>query len=71
MQIYDVEIFWDDEADVWVATSDAIPIALENASYDTLIDRVRTAAPEILELNNKLHNSVQFRFKTERLIACG
>jgi len=43
---------WDDEADVWIAISEDIPLALESDSLDTLMNRVRLAAPEIIELNH-------------------
>ena len=47
-----VRIAWDDEADVWIATSDDIPgLALEHGSFDALVERVRLASPELLELN--------------------
>lgn len=50
---YKVNMLWDDEAGVWVATSDDIPgLVLESGSFDALLERVRFAAPEILKLNN-------------------
>ena len=49
---YIVSLKWDDEANVWVAVCDDIPLALESASLDELINRVRIAAPEIIELNS-------------------
>ncbi|MBR6358407.1 MAG: DUF1902 domain-containing protein [Lachnospiraceae bacterium] len=48
----EINIFWDEEASVWVAVSDAIGLALESASYDALIERLRVAAPEMAALNN-------------------
>ena len=50
---YKVLLTWDDEASVWVAENDDIPIAFESASLDKLIERVKIAAPELLELNGK------------------
>ena len=42
----------DDEAEVWMTTSDDIPgLILEDDSADKLIQRVILAAPEIIELN--------------------
>ena len=52
MNEYKVNLFWDDEANVWVATCDEIPLALEDGSLDKLIYRVKLAAPELIELNN-------------------
>ena len=51
--IYTVNVIWDNEAGVWVATSDDIPgLVLESGSFDALIERVRIAAPELLQLNS-------------------
>lgn len=50
---YTVELFWDEESSTWVATSEDIPgLILGSESADKLIERVRLAAPEIMELNN-------------------
>ena len=49
---YIVNLILDNEANVWVATSNDIPgLILESKSYDTLLARVKLAAPELLELN--------------------
>lgn len=49
---YNVKLTWDKEANVWVATSDDIPgLVLESNSYDALIEKVKIASPELLELN--------------------
>jgi len=68
---YDVNITWDDEADVWIAISDEIPLALESDSYDALIERIKVAAPEILELNSVSNMPTSFLIKSERLVAHG
>ena len=52
MNEYKVNLFWDDEANVWIATCDEIPLAMEDGSLDKLIYRVKLAAPELIELNN-------------------
>lgn len=49
---YRVDFTWDEEADVWIAQSNDIPgLVLEGGSLDALIERVRFAAPELIELN--------------------
>lgn len=68
---YDVNLFWDDEALVWVAIADDIPLSLESDSFDKLIERVKLAAPEILELNSKPSTNIQLKFISERLVAVG
>ena len=50
---YTVNIAWDEEANVWLATSEDIPgLVLESGSYDALIERLKIAIPEILEANH-------------------
>ncbi len=49
---YKVTAFWDPESLVWVAGSVDIPgLVLESGSLDALMERVRYAVPELLELN--------------------
>jgi len=55
MSEYNVNLAWDNDADVWVATSEDIPgLVLESGSFDVLIERVKHAAPELLELNKQI-----------------
>jgi len=66
MTEYIILLTWDDEASVWVAENDEIPIALESDSLDKLIERVRLSVPELLELNQNNKNA-SLHFKMERL----
>jgi hypothetical protein len=50
---YTVFLTWDDTAKVWLAENDEIPLALECASFDKLLERVRVTAPEILAENGE------------------
>ena len=51
---YNVKFMWDDKAAVWVATSTDIKgLVMEGGSADALIERVRIAVPELLELNSQ------------------
>ena len=52
MTEYSIDLLWDGEAAVWIATSEDIPgLVLESGSFDALVERVRFAAPELLSLN--------------------
>ncbi len=63
---YKVNFTWDEEASVWIAQSDDIPgLVLESGSLDALIERVRFAAPELIELN-KTPSLNSFLFSVER-----
>ena len=66
MNEYTIILTWDNEASVWVAENDDIPIALESDSLDILIERVRNAVPELLELNGKTHANTTLHFIMER-----
>jgi len=65
MNEYTIILTWDDEASVWTAVNDDIPIALESESLDILIERVKEAAPELLELNEKKHTDITLHFTME------
>jgi len=70
MAEYIILLTWDEEASVWVAENDDIPIALESDSLDTLIERVRIAVPELLEINqNNKTVSLNFKMEHQTLVA--
>ena len=49
---YYVHVQWDEEAKVWVATSDEVPgLATEADSTDALVQKLRTLIPELLTAN--------------------
>ena len=62
-----IKLTWDQEARVWIAESDDVPgLVLESGSFDALIERVRVAVPELLELNGASTAPVQLRMVSER-----
>jgi hypothetical protein len=67
MNEYTVSLCWDDEARKWYAINNDIPIALEDASLDKLIKRVKLAAPEMLELNGMAASGVRLSFNMETM----
>ncbi|MBQ6334310.1 MAG: DUF1902 domain-containing protein [Erysipelotrichaceae bacterium] len=62
---YVVRFFWDEEANVWVAINDEIPIALEDESFDKLLYKVRNAVPELVEMN-RLSRPISLLVASER-----
>ena len=65
---YKVNMMWDDEASVWIATSADIPgLVLESGSIDALIERVKVAIPELLELN-QTYKEMPIHFMAERYV---
>jgi len=59
---------WDDEARVWVATSDDVPgLATEGETVESLIEKLKIMIPELLEANEKpMEYEVPFEILTRR-----
>ena len=59
---------WDEEASVWVATSDDVPgLATEEATMEGLIERLKVIIPELLEANGvQFDREVPFEVMTRR-----
>lgn len=65
---YTVSLEWDSEVGVWIATSGDIPgLVLESGSFDALLERVRFAVPELLELNDTEASPLTLTFQSERI----
>ena len=63
-----ISMFWDDEACVWVATSDDMPgLVLEDGSFEGLVNEVKLALPTLVELNGLSYSFVDLEFVTQRL----
>jgi len=60
---------WDEEAGVWVATSDDVPgLITESKTFEGLLKKLRTMVPELLELNGAMPRSgkASYRVVAER-----
>lgn len=59
---------WDEEASVWVATSDDVPgLVTEEATMEGLIEKLKVIIPELLQANGVLVNQeVPFEVLTRR-----
>jgi hypothetical protein len=60
-----IKLIRDDEAGVWVAVNNRIPLALEAETLDDLIMRTVKIAPEILAENGLGDTRILFSFWTE------
>ena len=49
---YIIELEYDKAANVWTAISNEIGLALEADSLDYLIERLKAAVPEMIEINS-------------------
>ena len=57
---------WDDEAGVWIATSDDVPgLVVEAQTWPELIDEARLAISDLLELSGKGNGPLSLTFKVE------
>ncbi|MDD1427449.1 DUF1902 domain-containing protein [Dolichospermum sp. ST_sed9] len=51
--VYQVEAFWDIEAEVWVTSSEDVPgLVTESSTIEVLTEKLRVMIPELLMLNN-------------------
>jgi predicted RNase H-like HicB family nuclease len=59
---------WDEEARVWVATSDDVPgLVTEKDTLEGLVEKLKTLIPELLEANGATgENDVPFEILTRR-----
>jgi hypothetical protein len=55
---------WDEEASVWVATSDDVPgLATEEATMEGLIEKLKLIIPELLKANGlRIDREVPLKF---------
>jgi len=67
MTEYIINLMWDNDAHVWIATSKDVPgLVLEHGSCDALIERVRMAIPELIELNSIDNDDISIEYHTQR-----
>ena len=60
---FKVDIKWDDEGNEWVATSEDVKgLVLNSGSVDVLIERVRFAIPDLIDVQGPF--SVDFNVKS-------
>ena len=60
-----VSLTWDDEAYVWLASSEDVPgLALESGSLDALMERVKVTIPDLLDLKD---TELTIDFRAERV----
>ena len=67
-QLYYVRAQWDQEAKVWVASSDDVPgLATEADTTEALVQMLKTLIPELLELNSQTPTEpIAFELLTRR-----
>jgi predicted RNase H-like HicB family nuclease len=65
---YFIRAEWDEEARIWVATSDDVPgLATEGETLEGLIEKLKVIIPDLLDANEvPLENDVPFEILTRR-----
>ena len=59
-KIYNIQAFWDAQAEVWVATSEEVSgLATEADTIENLNDKLREIIPQLLMLNGMLEQDYQ------------
>jgi len=70
MSLYHVNAEWDEEAEVWVASSEDVPgLATGADTLEGLIEKLKVVIPELLEANGLLSagvDEVPFAIRAER-----
>ena len=68
MKPYFIRAGWDDEASVWVATSDDVPgLATEADTREALVQKLKIMVPELLDANGvSASGEVAFELLTRR-----
>ena len=68
MKPYFIHAEWDDEAEVWVATSDDVPgLVAESETIEALVLKLKILVPELLEANGiAASGDVPFELLTRR-----
>ncbi|ODS32354.1 MAG: hypothetical protein SCARUB_02505 [Candidatus Scalindua rubra] len=70
-EIIHVKAIWDNEARVWVATSEDVPgLITESENLEDMVQKLKTLIPELLEANGSIskfkRTEIPFHFFSER-----
>ena len=61
-----IQARWDGEASVWIATSNDVPgLVVEADSWPNMIEEVKLALPDLLEVGGARHDNLSLTFKAE------
>ena len=65
-----IKLFWDDEASKWIAESanEDLLLALESNSCEALMERVKIAVQDILEVDQGYNGEFVLHFVAERMV---
>ncbi len=62
-----IDAHWDAEASVWIAPgNDVAGLVVEAASWPAMIEEVRLALPDLLELSGERNDNLSLTFRAEK-----
>ena len=65
-----VKLVWDDDSNAWFTETKDVPgLHLNSLTFDNLVEKVRLAAPEMLEANLDYIGPVHIIFEAERIVS--
>jgi len=63
MKNINVKFIWDDEDDVWNSTCEEFGVTLASGSFDALVERVKFAVRDILEVDYGYKGEIQLNLE--------
>ncbi len=71
MQELTINCLWDNEASVWVASSEDVPgLSIEAETTELMNERLQTVIPELLSLNNSLKKNEKIPYHIHSDMDC-
>ena len=67
MKIVNVKLIWEDGVWYSKAVGDEFGLTLESGSFDALVERVKIAVPEMVELSSGYKGEIQLAIEAERV----
>ena len=64
---HNVRLIWDEEERIWYTHTDIPGLCLEAETFDGLVEEVRLAAPEMLDLNCDYTGPIHLVFEAVRI----
>jgi hypothetical protein len=62
-----IQARWDDDAGVWIATSNDVPgLVIEAETWPAMIDEVKVTLPELVEVSGGGNEPLSLTFKAEQ-----
>ena len=67
MKVVNVKLIWEDGVWYSKAINEEFGLTLESGSFDALVERVKIAVPEMVELSSGYRGEIQLVIEAERI----